>query len=129
MEIADNSLCCTIPTDFGGLTELRIFDLSGNTQLSGPIPSEFGTLGNLERLNVARTGLSGDCPSEIGLLPNLEEVYIEGTAITANFDTLLCVNGGQYEFLGANCLEGASQVACACCTTCCDANGGNCVVN
>jgi len=66
-----NSLSGSIPSELGSLSNLQILDL-GNSDLSGSIPSELGSLSNLQMLNLANSDLSGSIPSELGSLSNLQ---------------------------------------------------------
>ena len=64
-----------------GLSNLEVLNLSG-TQLSGPIPSEFGLLANLRYLNLWRNQLTGDIPAELGQLSNLETLDLWGNELS-----------------------------------------------
>jgi hypothetical protein len=124
LEVSNNAIVGTIPTEFGLMADLEELRLNENAGISGPLPSELGLCTELEVLNVKDTGISGIFPTVIGDLPNLEQISVEGTDISGNFDTFACT--GQYVFVNANCVVGA-QINCACCNTCCDSNGRNCV--
>ena len=50
-------------------------------QLSGLIPSELGSLTNLQRLSLSRNRLTGPIPTELGDLSNLEELYLGGNRL------------------------------------------------
>ena len=72
--------------------------------LSGTLPSELGSLSNLQRLELAWNSLSGTLPSELGDLSNLQELSLENPpyvetqisdvyAITSGEDFSLNVSG------------------------------------
>ena len=67
-----------VTTDSDG--RVRRLDLSDN-QLSGEIPSELGSLSNLEWLWLQRNQLSG-VPPELGSLSNLERLHLSGNQLT-----------------------------------------------
>ena len=60
-----------IPSELGSLTNLQVLSLSQN-QLSGEIPSELGNLAGLQELDLSENQLSGEIPSELGSLTNLQ---------------------------------------------------------
>ena len=62
-----NQLSGVIPTELGGLTELKVLNLWANS-LNGPIPPELGDLINLESLSLSVSKLSGPIPPELGNL-------------------------------------------------------------
>ena len=68
-----NQLSGAIPPELGSLGNLRRLSLYRN-QLSGAIPPELGSLGNLEELSLYRNELSGAIPPELGSLTNLEDL-------------------------------------------------------
>jgi len=71
LDLSENELNGTIPSELGSLTHLEGLNLSQN-QLSGTIPFELGNLTNLTALSLFGNRLSGGIPSELGNLINLE---------------------------------------------------------
>ena len=71
LDLSENELNGTIPSELGSLTYLEELNLSQN-QLSGTIPLELGSLNNLTTLSLFDNRLSGGIPSELGNLSNLE---------------------------------------------------------
>ena len=71
LDLSENELNGTIPSELGSLAYLEDLDLSKN-QLSGTIPIELGNLTNLKVLSLYTNRLSGGIPSELGHLSNLE---------------------------------------------------------
>ncbi len=103
LDLSENELNGTIPSELGSLTYLEELNLSQN-QLSGTIPSELGNLTNLTALSLFSNRLSGGIPSELGNLSNLEllalfENNLRGTIPTelAELDNLrwLMLSGNQ----------------------------------
>ena len=70
LDLSENELNGTIPSELGNLTYLETLNLSEN-QLRGTIPPELGNLTNLAVLNLFDNRLSGTIPSELGNLSNL----------------------------------------------------------
>ena len=77
----DNHLIGEIPSELGGLTNLKELNLSFN-RLTGEIPSELGSLANLKELNFQSNDLTGEVPSELGNLINLEELALGDNGLT-----------------------------------------------
>ena len=71
LDLHDNQLSGTIPSELGNLANLTALWLNNN-QLSGTIPSELGNLANLNHLTFNNNQLSGAIPSELGNLANLD---------------------------------------------------------
>jgi Leucine-rich repeat (LRR) protein len=51
-----------------------------NNQLSGPIPSNLGTL-DLKRVHLDDNALTGTIPSELGSPPNLQQLFLHGNQL------------------------------------------------
>ena len=74
LALSDSQLTGTIPPELGSLSNLKSLNLSNN-RLTGTIPAELGSLSNLESLNLSSNELTG-IPGELGNLPNLETLYL-----------------------------------------------------
>ena len=70
LRLFGNNLTGPLPSELGSLAELQHLDLDLN-YLSGPIPSELGALRSLTYLGLGRNGLSGPIPPELGALRSL----------------------------------------------------------
>ncbi len=68
-----------VNTDAQG--RVTFLSLTGNN-LRGEIPSEVGSLTNLQTLSLHSNGLSGEIPAELGSLANLELVWLERNRFT-----------------------------------------------
>ena len=64
ISLRDNGLSGALPSEFGGLANMRTLDLEGN-QVSGALPSEIGGLTRLRELNVSGNVLTGKLPTQI----------------------------------------------------------------
>ena len=62
----------------GRVTEI----LLGGMGLNGRIPTELGSLANLEWLDLSDNRLTGVIPTELGNLSNLQELYLGGNLLT-----------------------------------------------
>ncbi len=81
LDLSDNQLSGTIPSELGNLSNLTWLDLWGN-QLSGTIPSELDNLSNLIGLSLLDNQLSGAIPSELGNLSNLVVLGLSGNKLS-----------------------------------------------
>ena len=77
LNLPDNNLGGTIPSELGDLRRLAYLDLYGN-QLSGSVPVELGNLANLTVLDLSYNQLSGSIPPELGNLNNLIHLTVCG---------------------------------------------------
>ena len=75
LDLSDNELNGTIPSELGHLAYLEGLYLSEN-QLSGSIPSAISVLSNLIELNLWTNELTGPIPPELGRLANLEMLHL-----------------------------------------------------
>ena len=81
LDLNDNQLSGTIPTQLGNLANLEELLLTRN-QLSGEIPPELGSLANLEWLRLNNNQLTGEIPAELGRLTNLTVLRLAGNQLT-----------------------------------------------
>jgi Leucine-rich repeat (LRR) protein len=65
LDLDNNLLSGSIPTELGRLPRLRDVSLLRNSGIRGRIPSELGLATSLRYLNCERTGLTGTIPSEL----------------------------------------------------------------
>ncbi|KAL7245874.1 hypothetical protein ACSBR2_001079 [Camellia fascicularis] len=81
LELYNNSVYGTIPSQIGSLMRLTYLSLSNN-HLSGTIPSEIGMLGSLTELFLYSNNLSGPIPPSIGNLGNLIELCLSNNQLS-----------------------------------------------
>ena len=86
--LSSNQLAGLIPTELGTLSNLQELQLSSN-QLTGPIPTELGTLSNLQELQLSSNQLTGPIPTELGTLSNLQELQLSFNQLTGPIPTEL----------------------------------------
>jgi|GEM_PF-1027327 len=75
---------CVICIDMDGLANCTSNAVTEGNNLIGTIPSEIGSLGNLEYLRLQYNYLSGSIPSELGNLTNLIELGLQSNQLTGN---------------------------------------------
>ena len=83
-----NELTGQIPSELGSLSNLQELRLYSN-QLTGPIPASLGGLTNLERLSLSQNQLTGPIPSELGSLVNLQELSLSQNQLSGAIPTEL----------------------------------------
>ncbi|MHB0968262.1 MAG: leucine-rich repeat domain-containing protein [Thermoanaerobaculia bacterium] len=81
LDLSNNNLTGTIPSDVGSLSKLTMLGLYSNS-LSGSIPSTVGNLRLLRYFYLAENDLTGSIPSSLGTLSNLEELYLNNNALS-----------------------------------------------
>ena len=70
VDLRSNQLSGSIPTTFGSLTSLQYLYLDSN-QLSGSIPTTLGNLASLQGIMLMSNQLSGNIPTTLGSLTHL----------------------------------------------------------
>ena len=88
LDLSENELNGTIPSELGNLIYLEYLYLSEN-QLSGTIPSALGILSNLIELSLRSNELTGTIPPELGRLANLEALYLWDNELSGTIPTEL----------------------------------------
>ena len=105
--MSGNDLTGSIPTELGGLTNLRALSLSLN-QLTGSIPTELGNLSNLEELRLCCNDLSDPIPTVLGGLTHLTHLVLNDNQLTGSIPTQLGnLSGLRVLYLNGNGLSGA----------------------
>lgn len=116
-----------IPTFLGAMVNLVLLDLDDN-DLSANLPTELGQLTDLEFLLLNRNDLSGPIPTEFSSLTLLRVAFLDRNALTGSLDALCALptfNEAEGDFDGtelliADCDGVVPEIACTCCTTCCN---------
>ena len=88
LDLSDNELNGTLPSELGHLTHLEVLYLSEN-QLSGTIPSALGVLSNLIELSLWSNELTGPILPELGRLANLEMLHLGKNELSGTIPTEL----------------------------------------
>ncbi|OAD21982.1 receptor protein kinase-like protein, partial [Candidatus Thiomargarita nelsonii] len=87
IEVRDNQLSGSIPSELGNLSNLLLLILSNN-QLSGSIPWEFGNLSQLEGLFLNNNQLSGSIPAELANMIDLWNMGMSNNQLSGSFRIL-----------------------------------------
>ena len=82
LDLSDTGLTGSIPTWINDLTQLQALSLSYNSNLSGPIPAQIGSLSHLSELYAYDSDLSGAIPAEIGNLTRLQFLGLSGNSLS-----------------------------------------------
>ena len=88
LDLYDSQLTGAMPTELGTLTNLQRLVLSQN-RLTGPIPAWLGDLSNLQELSLWGNRLSGPIPASLSDLANLRFLILSGTQLTGEIPTEL----------------------------------------
>ena len=107
LNLEDNELKGRLPSELGTLSNLEILDFgdwwAGHNELSGNIPPELGDLANLRVLDLSGNQFSGDIPSELSKLAKLEELYLSSNPMEGPIPPELGKLGNLRKlFLGGN---------------------------
>jgi Leucine-rich repeat (LRR) protein len=108
INLGSNGLDGTLPASLSDLTNLERLSLMFNSNLTGSIPPEFGSLANLTELWLSYDSLTGSIPAELGSLSNLQKLRLGQNDLTGTIPSEL---GGlsnlQDLYLWYNDLEGS----------------------
>ena len=88
LRLSDKGLTGEIPSELGSLANLEELYLWGN-ELTGTIPAELGSLANLKELSLTRNQLAGEIPPELGSLTSLEILALGGNQLTGEIPSEL----------------------------------------
>ncbi|KAJ3235656.1 hypothetical protein HDU81_000288 [Chytriomyces hyalinus] len=84
--LQENKFSGPLPTEIGGLLNLRILHLGGN-QISGVIPDSISSLVALEALDLCRNSFVGTIPTSIASLVNLTLLLVENNELSGPLPT------------------------------------------
>ena len=102
-----NRLSGSIPSDLGSLSNLQSLNLIYNHGLSGEIPSELSSLNNLQRMDLSGNSLSGEIPSELSNLNNLQRMDLRDNDLSGTIPSELeNLSNLQRLYLAGNDLSG-----------------------
>ena len=81
LRLSSQGIVGTIPSELGSLANLQSLSLSEN-RLTGGIPKELGSLANLLSLSLSENQLTGEIPKELGSLANLQYLSLSENRLT-----------------------------------------------
>ena len=81
LRVSSEGIVGTIPSELGSLANLQSLSL-GENRLTGGIPTELGSLANLQSLSLSESLLTGEIPKELGSLANLQVLYLWENQLT-----------------------------------------------
>ncbi|KAI2513129.1 hypothetical protein MHU86_1167 [Fragilaria crotonensis] len=82
LDVANNSLTGSIPSELCNFPGLKLLGLGGNANLTATLPTCLFQLPVLQNLNLASINLEGTIPAEIGMLTLLEYLDLSGNSLT-----------------------------------------------
>ena len=88
LRMSSEGIVGTIPSELGSLANLQSLSLSEN-RLTGGIPQELGSLANLQSLSLSENRLTGEIPTELGSLANLNTLDLASNQLTGEIPTEL----------------------------------------
>ncbi|KAL6204539.1 hypothetical protein ACLB2K_021806 [Fragaria x ananassa] len=107
LNLSQNFLSGPLPSELGSLEKVVTIDLSDNA-LSGDIPGSIGKCKSLERLLMSRNRFSGSIPNGVGELRGLEFLDLSSNQLSSSIpENLQDLHALQYLNLSFNHLEGA----------------------
>ncbi|KAH9735400.1 protein kinase domain-containing protein [Citrus sinensis] len=106
LDLSNNNLSGSIPSQIGSLSNLKYLDLDRNN-LTGTIPKEIGSLRNLKELLLGSNTLGGVLPQEIGNLKSLTALSMDANNIGGPIPSILFrLTNIEYLSLGFNRFNG-----------------------
>ncbi|KAH9530403.1 hypothetical protein CY35_U001000 [Sphagnum magellanicum] len=109
LELSDASIVGMLPSGIGNLTFLVTLSLTGNPNLTGPLPNELASL-PLNILDLHNNGFSGSIPTNLAQASNLLQLDLSGNQFTGEFPTQFLNTETLQEFsIGSNQLQGTIQ--------------------
>ncbi|CAI9755846.1 unnamed protein product [Fraxinus pennsylvanica] len=88
LDLFNNSIYGTIPSNIGNLSKLSYLDLSEN-HLSGTIPPELGLLRNAKTFYLDHNNISGSIPQEICFLKHVIDLSLSSNILTGTIPTCI----------------------------------------
>jgi len=124
IDLSENNLAGSIPTELGLLEELEGLDLQEN-RIGGRIPKTLGFLSSLTAIELNSNKLVGEVPSELGTLSKLNVMHLDANELTGAIPPEIChlANTSSLMSFWSDCSGDESPVECSCCTMCCDGLG------
>ncbi|KAI3837166.1 hypothetical protein MKW92_011816 [Papaver armeniacum] len=92
LELGQNNLFGTIPSQIGNLRSLVTLDMSLN-KLTGSIPASVGNMRNLTYLSFFQNELSGSLPIGINNLTQLKQLYLNENKFSGYLPQNVCQSG------------------------------------
>ena len=106
LDLLNNNLTGTLPSEIGQLPNIRGLDLTEN-RITGPIPPEIGQLRSLQDLIMLNNQLTGEIPPEIGQLGNLATLHLDNNQLSGSIPPEIGnMNSLQFMSLSVNRLTG-----------------------
>ena len=84
LELVENNLANTLPTELAHLSSVEHFELAHNAHLTSSIPTELALLGNVQYFDLASNSLTSTIPSEFALLSNVEDFFLDQNFISGD---------------------------------------------
>ncbi|XP_072978642.1 receptor kinase-like protein Xa21 isoform X2 [Typha angustifolia] len=107
LSLGNNKLTGVVPKDIFLISTLSMYLGFPHNLLSGPIPSEVGSLKNLRQLDVRENNFSGQIPALLGECQVMEYLYLDGNLLQGPIPSQLSQLRGLLELdLSRNNLSG-----------------------